>query len=74
MIKNWIVNNWVWVVWIASIVYCIWKLSKRYKKSSLDGITGYQPGLDLLAVLVLGPVLAVGDIIVNSYRYLKKKK
>lgn len=69
MIKNWMI-----IAYLASLVYCIWRLSKRYKKSSLDGITGYQPGLDLLAVLVLGPVLAVGDIIVNSYRYLKKKK
>ncbi len=74
MIKTWLIGNWIWLVWIVSIAYCIYKLSKRYKKSSLDGITGYQPGLDLLAIIVIGPILAIADIVVDIYRYFKNKK
>jgi len=74
MIKNWLVNNWIWLVWLVSIAYCIYRLSKRYKKSSLDGITGYQPGLDMLAVLVMAPVLMIVDMIVNLYRHFRDEK
>jgi hypothetical protein len=48
--------------WILSSIYCLYKLFKRSKLTSLDGVIGYSPGLEVIMVLVLGPLLAVIDI------------
>lgn len=58
-------------VWIISIIYCMIQLVSRYKKSSLDGVTGYTPGLDLIVVLILGPILMIVDIIVRMINKMK---
>lgn len=49
--------------YLVSIPYCIWKLIKRYKRVSLDGITGYTPGLDIITVIFAGPLFMVVDLI-----------
>ena len=55
-------NNIVIFVWILSSIYCLYKLFKRSKLTSLDGVIGYSPGLEVIMVLALGPLLAVIDI------------
>ena len=55
-------QNIVIAVWIVSAIYCIYKLNKRSKSISLDGVIGYTPGLEVIMVIVLGPLLAVIDI------------
>lgn len=66
-------SNLFWVLYILSVIYCIWRMVKRYKKSSLDGITGYSPGLDLIVALILAPILAPIDIIVTVIQKLRSK-
>jgi hypothetical protein len=55
-------NNIVIFFWILSSIYCLYKLFKRSKLTSLDGVIGYSPGLEVIMVLALGPLLAVIDI------------
>jgi hypothetical protein len=49
-------------LWIISSVYCLYKLIKRTTATSFDGVIGYAPGLEVIMVLLLGPLLAVIDI------------
>jgi hypothetical protein len=55
-------TNIVIFFWILSSIYCLYKLFKRSKLTSLDGVIGYSPGLEVIMVLALGPLLAVIDI------------
>jgi hypothetical protein len=55
-------KNIVIFFWILSSIYCLYKLFKRSKLTSLDGVIGYSPGLEVIMVLILGPLLAVIDI------------
>ena len=55
-------KNVVIALWILSAIYCLYKLFKRSKLTSLDGVIGYSPGLEVIMVLALGPLLAVIDI------------
>ena len=59
-------------IYVFSIAYCLYRLYKRYEKSSLDGVIGVTPGLDVLAVMALAPILMVADVTVNMYRGIKK--
>ena len=43
----------------------MWRLFKRYKKTSHDGVIGVTPGLDLIAVIFLAPILTIVDIVVS---------
>jgi hypothetical protein len=73
--------NWetiFWIYYVLSVGYCMWRLFKRYQKSSLDGVIGVTPGLDLIVVIVLGPLLAIVDIIatwiIRANSYYKEKQ
>jgi hypothetical protein len=59
-------------IWIVSAVYCLYKLFKRSKNTSLDGVIGYSPGLEVVMVLLLGPLLAVIDISLTWIRIYKE--
>jgi len=59
---HFMLTNIVIFFWILSSIYCLYKLFKRSKLTSLDGVIGYSPGLEVIMVLVLGPLLAVIDI------------
>jgi prolipoprotein diacylglyceryltransferase len=54
-----------WIFHIFCVVYCLWRITTRYSKTSTDGVTGTSPGLETIMVLILAPVLAVVDIIVS---------
>jgi hypothetical protein len=56
---------------ILSAIYCVYKLFKRSKNISLDGVIGYSPGLEVVMVIVLGPLLAVIDISLTWIRIYK---
>ena len=36
-------------IWILSAIYCLYKLYQRAKATSLDGVTGYTPGLEAVS-------------------------
>lgn len=65
-------KNLIIAVWILSSLYCIYKLYKRSKHSSFDGVIGYSPGLEVIMVLALGPLLAVIDISLTWIRIYKE--
>lgn len=58
---------------LICIVYCLWRINKRYKKVSLDGIIGVTPGLDTVIVILIAPVLAVLDIIITWVKIIKNR-
>jgi hypothetical protein len=59
-------------IWILSAIYCLYKLYKRSKMSSYDGVIGYSPGLEVLMVIMIGPVLAIIDISLTWIRIYKE--
>ena len=59
-------------IWILSAIYCLYKLYQRSKASSLDGVTGYTPGLEVIMVIVIGPLLAIIDISLTWIRIYKE--
>jgi len=64
-------KNILFVIWVVSAIYCVYKLFKRSKNISLDGVIGYSPGLEVVMVIILGPLLAVIDISLTWIRIYK---
>jgi hypothetical protein len=50
----------------------VYKLFKRSKNISLDGVIGYSPGLEVVMVIILGPLLAIIDISLTWIRIYKE--
>ena len=48
------------------------KLHKRAQQTSLDGVTGFTPGLSVMMSILLGPLLAVIDICLTWIRIYKE--
>ena len=46
-------------------------LFRSSKLTSLDGVIGYSPGLEVIMVIFLGPLLAVIDISLTWIRIYK---
>ncbi len=65
-------QNMLIVIWVLSSIYCIYKLTKRSKSISLDGVIGYTPGLEVIMVILLGPLLAMIDISLTWIRIYKE--
>jgi hypothetical protein len=59
-------------IYIASIIYCFYKLAKS-ADDSLGGTIGETPALDTLMVLVLAPFLAMVDILISIINFIKRK-
>jgi hypothetical protein len=59
-------------IWILSAIYCLYKLHKRSRSTSLDGVVGYSPGLEIIMVILLGPLLAVIDISLTWIRIYRE--
>ena len=55
-------ENVIIAIWILSAIYCLYKLNKRSKATSLDGVIGHTPGLEVIMVILLGPLLALIDV------------
>ena len=56
------------IIWILSAIYCLYKLYKRSKMSSHDGVIGYSPGLAMILVIMIGPILALIGICLTWIR------
>jgi hypothetical protein len=65
-------QNTIITIWILCAVYCLYKLYKRSKMSSHDGVIGYSPGLEVLMVIMIGPVLAIIDISLTWIRIYRE--
>jgi hypothetical protein len=65
-------NNIIISIWILSSIYCVYKLYKRSKSTSFDGVIGYTPGLEVIMVIALGPLLTVIDISLTWIRIYKE--
>lgn len=65
-------KNILFAIWVVSAIYCVYKLFKRSKNISLDGVIGYSPGLEVVMVIILGPLLAVIDISLTWIRIYKE--
>jgi len=53
------------LIWILSVVYCIWKLIKGYKRNSMDGVTGVTSGLETIMILIFAPLFMAVDLVVT---------
>jgi len=65
-------QNVIITVWILCAIYCLYKLFKRSKMSSYDGVIGYSPGLEVIMVIMIGPLLAIIDISLTWIRIYKE--
>jgi hypothetical protein len=62
------------IIYVISVIYCLYKLSKRADNMSLGGGIGESPALDTLMSLLLAPFLAFFDILFTILNYLRKDK
>ncbi len=60
------------LIYIISVAYCLFKLSKSANNRSLDNVIGYTPGLDTLMVVVLAPFLASMDLLITFLNFIKR--
>lgn len=58
--------------YLLSIVYCLWRAYASYKRTSLDGVIGPTPGLDMIVFILFAPVLALVDIVLTWYRLMQE--
>lgn len=65
-------QNTIIIVWLLCAIYCLYKLYKRSKMSSYDGVIGYSPGLEVIMVVMIGPLLAIIDISLTWIRIYKE--
>ena len=63
----------IWYIYIVSIVYCLWRMVKGYKRAfGYNNPIGPTPGMETLFILVFAPVLAVVDITLTWIRKVKE--
>ena len=60
-------------IYIASMIYCLYKLTKRANDKTMGGGIGETPALDTLMVIVLAPFLATMDIVISVINFIKRK-
>ena len=58
--------------YLICLAYCIYQLSKRWRRDVMDGGLGITPGLDLLMVMVMAWVLAPVDIALTWIRLYRE--
>jgi len=63
----------IYVIWIFSIIYCIYKMYRSYSNKLMDPIYA-TPGLETLAILVMAPVLMAVDVTLTWMRKYKEYK
>lgn len=66
------------ICYLISVPYVIWRMIKRYSKTSIDGVTGMTPGFDSLIFVSTAPFWMVVDLIATwvilFIEYRKNKK
>ena len=58
-----------WTYYILSVVYCIYQMQKRWSTSSN---TTSSPEMDVLAVIIMAPILMAVDISMTWTRLYKE--
>ena len=58
--------------YILCIVYCVIQLIRRYRQLQNPGMIGVSPGLDMIMVLMLAPVLTIVDVSLTWIKLYKK--
>ena len=61
------------LIYIVSIIYCLYKLAQRANDKTMGGGIGETPALDTLMVVVLAPFLAIMDIVISVINFIKRK-
>jgi hypothetical protein len=61
------------LIYIISVIYCLYKLAQRSSDKSMGGGIGETPALDTLMVLVLAPFLASMDLLISVINFIKRK-
>ena len=61
----------IWYIYIASITYCIWRMSVSYNKKYGNDPIGPTPGLETLFILIFAPLLAAIDASMTWIRWYK---
>jgi hypothetical protein len=62
----------VWIIYIVSVIYCLYKLGKRHQKNDLGGGIGTSPGLDTIMVVLLAPFLTLVDVSLTWIRIYRE--
>lgn len=62
------------VFYLASVIYCLSKLSKSRINSHVSSSHYNSDALDTLMVILLAPFLAVMDIVFSIIYFFKKSK
>ena len=62
----------IWYIYIASIVYCIWRMIASYKHHYGNSPIGPTPGLETLFILPFAPLLAAVDASLTWIRLVKE--
>lgn len=60
------------LLYLASVAYCLYQLSKGASKRNSIGNIGDTPALDTLMVLVLAPFLTIMDIAISIINFFKR--
>jgi len=63
----------VLLFYFISVGYCVWRLSKTWKKNDLGGGLGISPATDMMMVVFLAPFLMIVDASIIWYNRLFKK-
>lgn len=61
-----------WTYYVICVIYCFYKLLKKYNDNYSDGMIGLSPGLDALMVVMLAPALAPIDFGMTWIGWYKK--
>lgn len=68
----------VGLAYLISVPYVIWRMIKRYSKTSLDGVIGTTPGFDTIIFVGAAPFWMVVDLIITwvmmAIQYTKSKR
>ena len=65
----------IWYIYIVSIAYCLWRMTRGYKKAfGRNNPIGPTPGLETLFILCFAPILAAVDITLTWIRKIKEYK
>ena len=62
----------IWYIYIVSISYCVWRMSRGYNKTYGNNPIGPTPGLETLFIIPFAPVLAAVDISITWIRIMKE--
>ena len=63
----------IWYIYIVSIAYCVWRMSRGYKNTYGSGNPiGPTPGLETLFIIPFAPILVAVDITLTWIRKVKE--